>query len=105
MPVTSSYAGDIRWSEVVPVFVPWQMQMRQMAMPMFQPMGRMPLMMVASGGFPVPEALEPDDLPPAVKASLMRLLEGPPKPAVTSAVMNQTQESMIAPDLPFKANV
>jgi hypothetical protein len=47
----------------------------------------------------------PDAWPPAVKASYTRLLDGPPKPAVSIAVMGQTQESMIGPDLPFKANV
>lgn len=68
-------------------------------------MGLQPLRMVASGAMSVPQALKPEQLPPAVMASLSRLMEAPPKPAVTLAVMNQTQASMIAPDLPFRADV
>lgn len=59
------------------------------------------LMPYASGGFPVPEAIRPAELPPEVQAAYLRLLEGPPKPAVTPAVMNEAQRSMIAPQLPF----
>lgn len=64
-----------------------------------------PLMEISSGGFPVPESLSPEQFPPMVRASIMRLLEGPPKPSVTLEVMNRTQESMIAPDLPWQAAV
>lgn len=60
---------------------------------------------VAAGGFPVPEAMEPADFPPEVKLSILRLLEGPPKPAVTLKVMNEAQRTMIGPDLPYRANV
>lgn len=97
------------------MFSPWQMQaMRQMhparqmrpmtvlVMPMTR---RAPLMQTPSGGFPVPEAIKPEQLPPKVRESMMRVLEGPPKPVVTRNIMNQTQESMIAPDLPWKADV
>lgn len=63
------------------------------------------LMRVAGGGFPVPGAIEPNQLPPEAKLSILRLLEGPPKPAVTLQVMNQAQKTMIGPDLPFRANV
>ena len=64
-----------------------------------------PLMETASGGFPVPESISPAQFPPAVRNSILRLLEGPPKPAVTPSVMDQVQASMIAPDLPWRANV
>jgi len=62
------------------------------------------LMPTASGAFPVPQSLPPEQFPPAVQAAILRLLQGPPKPSVSLAVMNQTQESMIAPDLPWRAN-
>jgi hypothetical protein len=58
-----------------------------------------------SGGFPVPQSINPDQLPPAVQQSILRFFEGPPKPVVTAEVMNQAQYSMIAPDLPFLASV
>lgn len=63
------------------------------------------LMRVAGGGFPVPESLPPDQWPPEVKLSILRLFDGPPKPAVTLAVMNQAQATMLAPDLPYRADV
>jgi hypothetical protein len=66
---------------------------------------QLPLMPFAAGAFPVPESLRPQDFPPAVQASLMRLIEGPPKPSVTLPVMNDAQASMIAPDLPTQPNV
>ncbi|HYF76851.1 MAG TPA: hypothetical protein VD973_06955 [Symbiobacteriaceae bacterium] len=92
---------------------PMQMGQPQMARPTqmgrpmrpMVPIGQMPLIAVPTGGFPVPESISPDQFPPAVKASIMRNLEGPPKPAVTPHVMEQAQSSMIAPDLPFKADV
>jgi hypothetical protein len=88
------------------MFAPWQMGR---AHPLYQqvPMMRMPVPIreIPGGAFPVPESMSPDCFPPEVKAAIMRLIAGPPKPAVTLAVMNQTQWSMIAPDLPFKANV
>jgi hypothetical protein len=62
-------------------------------------------MMMAAGAFPVPESISPKEFPPAVRQSIARLFEGPPKPAVSLAVMNQTQMSMIAPDLPCQADV
>lgn|GEM_PF-2003711 len=86
------------------MFSPWQMQPAQMRM-MIVPMQRTPLLETATGAFPVPEAISPEQFPPAVQQSILRLLEGPPKPVVTLNVMNQTQSSMIAPDLPFKADV
>ncbi|MDF2629299.1 MAG: hypothetical protein K0R39_3130 [Symbiobacteriaceae bacterium] len=91
------------------LFMPWQM-MRMMGQPpmpmqMMVPIGQMPLIAVPSGGFPVPQAISPDEMPPAVKASIMRNLEGPPKPAVTPHVMNEAQSTMIAPDLPFKGDI
>lgn len=91
------------------MFSPWQMQqvrpMRARPMMMPMPMQRMPLMEIPAGGFPVPESISPEQFPPAVQASYLRLLEGPPKPCVTLAIMDQTQASMIAPDLPMKADV
>lgn len=60
---------------------------------------------VASGGFPVPGAIDPGQFPPEVKLSILRLLEGPPKPAVTLRVMNESQRTMVGPDLPWRANV
>lgn len=84
------------------MFLPRQMMMHPMAM---MPMRQMPLMEHASGAFPVPQAMSADRLPAAVKEAIMRPLQGPPKPAVTLAVMNAAQESMIAPDLPWKADV
>lgn len=63
------------------------------------------LMKVPSGGFPVPGAIEPAQFPPEVKLALLRLLEGPPKPAVTLQVMNEAQKTMLGPDLPYKSNV
>lgn len=97
------------------MFMPWQMPMmgpKCMGQPkmglythMMVPIGQMPLIAVPTGGFPVPQAISPDEMPPSVKAAIMRNLEGPPKPAVTPHVMELTQSSMIAPDLPFKADV
>ncbi|HYG59414.1 MAG TPA: hypothetical protein VD902_15235 [Symbiobacteriaceae bacterium] len=87
---------------------PWQVpQSRQVqVMPVFRaPMRQVPLLETATGGFPVPESISPQQFPPAVRESIMRLLQGPPKPAVSLAVMDQTQSSMIAPDLPFRADV
>lgn len=82
------------------MFSPWQMQ------PGYPQSGyQLPLLPFPTGAFPVPEALHPDELPPAVKASMLRPIEGPPKPAVTLPVMNATQASMIAPDLPYRSNV
>lgn len=99
------------------MFMPWQVPMMGSAcgcqpqmgrhrrkgrpMKMMVPIGQMPLAAVATGGFPVPEAISPHQFPPAVKASIMRNLEGPPKPAVTPHVMDQAQSSMIAPERPF----
>lgn len=80
---------------------PWQMQ----PVTIIVPMGGMPLMRMASGGFPVPQAMSPEDFPPAVQQSILRILEGPPKPSVTLDVMNKAQSSMIAPDLPYRADV
>ncbi|MFZ5815241.1 MAG: hypothetical protein ACOY93_08050 [Bacillota bacterium] len=60
---------------------------------------------VATGGFPVPGAIEPDQFPPEVKLSILRLLEGPPKPAVTLEVMNRAQRTMLGPDLPYRMDV
>lgn len=82
--------------------MPWQMDPTQVVLVLTP---QLPLRRVPSGGFPVPESLAPSQLPPAVRASIRRLMEGPPKPAVTLNVMNQTQATMIAPDLPWKANV
>jgi hypothetical protein len=82
--------------------MPWQYT--PMPMPYMRPPMYVPLMMTSSGGFPVPEALNPDDLPPAVREAMMRPLEGPPKPAVSLAVMNQAQQTMVGPDLPWKAD-
>lgn len=94
------------------MFSPWQMQPAQMRpmqgrpmQMMMVPMQRMPLLEVPTGAFPVPEAISPEQFPPEVQKSYLRLLEGPPKPCVTLEIMNQTQGSMIAPDLPFKADV
>lgn len=64
--------------------------------------GHAQLRMYPAGGFPVPGAISPDALPPAVKASLMRLLDGPPKPSVAPEVMQDAQFSMIAPAVPFR---
>ncbi len=63
------------------------------------------LMRVAAGGFPVPGSIEPSAFPPEVKLSILRLIDGPPKPAVTLAVMNEAQRTMLGPDLPYRANV
>lgn len=82
------------------MFSPWQTQPMIYAVPM-----RAPLLKNPTGAFPVPQALDPRDLPPAVKDALMRVLDAPPKPAVTLQVMNQAQASMIAPDLPYRADV
>lgn len=60
---------------------------------------------VPGGGFPVPGAIQPDQLPPAVKLAILRPLEGPPKPAVTKRVMNEAQRTMLAPDLPNRTDV
>lgn len=60
---------------------------------------------IPGGGFPVPGAMEAAQLPPSVKRSIMRLLDGPPKPAVSLAVMEQTQLTMLEPDLPWRADV
>jgi len=79
---------------------PWQTFVIMVPMP-----AQTPLLRTARGGFPVPQALAPDQLPESVKSDLLRLLDGPPKPAVTLAVMEQAQRSMIGPDLPFRANV
>lgn len=93
------------------LFMPWQMQMMGQPMQLKRPMrmmvpaGQMPLFAIPTGAFPVPESISPAEMPPAVKASIMRNLEGPPKPAVTPHIMNNTQLSMIAPDLPWKADV
>lgn len=62
-------------------------------------------MEVAGGAFPVPQSLSPQRFPPEVKEAILRPLQGPPKPSVTLAVMNATQSSMIAPDLPFRSDV
>lgn len=59
----------------------------------------------ARGAFPVPQSLDPQRLPPEVKEAILRPLQGPPKPSVTPAVMNATQNSMIAPDLPFRSDM
>jgi hypothetical protein len=69
------------------------------------PTGRPPLLETATGALPVPQSLPPERLPPAVRAAISRVLDAPPKPAVTLGVMNETQASMIAPDLPFRSNV
>ncbi len=100
------------------MFSPWQMESygpmgpmlpvrptRRPVTMMIIPMGHPGLMMTAAGAFPVPESISPKEFPPAVRESIARLFEGPPKPAVSRAVMNQTQRSMIAPDLPCKADV
>lgn len=84
------------------MFSPWQMQP---PFPVMLMAAGLPLRKTPTGGFPVPESISPEDFPPAVKASIARLFEGPPKPAVTLAVMQQTQASMIAPDLPYRSNV
>lgn len=63
------------------------------------------LMRMPSGGFPVPGAMSDDQFPPVVRESIMRIFEGPPKPAVTLPVMNEAQATMIAPDLPTRGNV
>lgn len=92
------------------MYSPWQMQFGQSMWPM--PMMGHPhrphaphMMMMPTGAFPVPESLPPESFPPAVRESIARLFMGPPKPAVTLPVMNETQASMIAPDLPFRAAV
>jgi hypothetical protein len=54
-----------------------------------------------TGAFPVPEAMDADCLPSAVQESITRLLDGPPKPAVSLAVMEEAQRSMIAPERPY----
>ncbi len=83
------------------MFLPFQMHPRMFA----GKIRRRPLLMeTASGAFPVPESLSPERFPPEVRESILRLLEGPPKPAVTLRVMNEAQATMIAPDLPFIAN-
>jgi len=63
------------------------------------------LLKYPTGGFPVPGAIEPSEFPPEVKLAMLRPIDGPPKPVVTLAVMNETQRTMIGPDLPFKGNV
>lgn len=60
---------------------------------------------VPGGGFPVPGAIRPEQLPPATKLSILRFFEGPPKPAVTKRVMNEAQRTMLAPDLPNRTDV
>ncbi|HYF92449.1 MAG TPA: hypothetical protein VD969_09370 [Symbiobacteriaceae bacterium] len=90
------------------MFSPWQMQQMRQARPLqvtIVPLGRAPLMETASGGFPVPQSMTAEMFPPAVRESILRLFQGPPKPSVSLNVMNQTQASMIAPDLPNRANV
>lgn len=63
------------------------------------------LRQTATGGFPVPQSLDPEMFPPAVKASIMRpITDATPKPAVTLEVMNKAQATMIAPDLPWRAD-
>lgn len=90
------------------MMMPWSMPpwapMMQVHAHTFFPR-RSPLMAVPGGGFPVPESLRWRQLPPAVQASVMRLMEGPPKPAVTLAVMNEAQATMIAPDLPNRSDI
>lgn len=78
------------------MFFPWQKRPAEAA-PIAA--GARPLMKYPGGGFPVPEAVRPAELPPAVRASVLRILEAPPKPAVSRAVMNEAQRSMISPDL------
>jgi hypothetical protein len=85
------------------MYAPWQMA--PMGCPMMYRPSRRPLQAVATGGFPVPESLPLAQWPPAVRASMARLFQGPPKPAVTLQVMNEAQQSMIAPDLPNRSNV
>lgn len=63
------------------------------------------LMRVPSGGFPVPGAMSPEEFPPVVRDSIMRIFEGPPKPAVTLPVMNEAQATMMGPDLPNRGDV
>lgn len=90
------------------MFSPWQMQQVRptRAMPMVMvPMQRAPLMEVPAGGFPVPQSISPEEFPSHVRAAILRVIEGPPKPAVTLKIMNETQASMIAPDLPNRADV
>ncbi len=58
-----------------------------------------------TGAMQVPQSLQPQQFPPCVAGAITRLLEAGPKPAVTLEVMNEVQCSMIAPDLPWKANV
>lgn len=90
------------------MYSPWQFQNAQpmRAVPMIMvPVRQVPLLETATGAFPVPQSLSPEQFPQAVRESILRLFAGPPKPAVSLAVMDQTQASMIAPDLPFRANV
>lgn len=63
------------------------------------------LMLNPGGGFPVPGAMTAEQFPPAVRESIARIFAGPPKPAVTLPVMNEAQQTMLAPDLPFRGNV
>jgi len=63
----------------------------------------MPLRETAAGGFPVPESIGLAHLPPNAQLALLRLVEAPPKPSVTPAVMNEAEHSMIAPVLPFRS--
>ncbi|MDB4896772.1 MAG: hypothetical protein JWN15_3034 [Firmicutes bacterium] len=50
-------------------------------------------------------SVQPEQFPPYVRQSIERIFPGPPKPVVTPEIMNETQFSMIAPDLPNKADV
>ncbi|HEY8345772.1 MAG TPA: hypothetical protein VIL07_00675 [Symbiobacteriaceae bacterium] len=81
---------------------PWVPMMQMQPIPVRRG-GR--LMMQPGGAFPVPESVPWRKLPPAVRGSYLRLTEGPPKPSVTLSVMNESQKSMIAPDLPDRPNV
>lgn len=60
-----------------------------------------PLLLFPTGAWQVPGAVPVGSLPPEVQLSLARVIYMAPKPVVTSDVMNQTQFSMIAPDLPW----
>lgn len=66
---------------------------------------RQPLLPFAAGGFPVPESIDVEQLTPSSAESYLRLVDGGPKPAVTKEVMEETQFTMIKPDLPCRARV
>lgn len=85
------------------MMMPWPPFGGAPAMQLFRGPSR--LMAMPGGGFPVPGAVPWKQMPPVVQEAVQRIVEGPPKPCVTPQVMSDAQFSMIAPDLPTRANV